>query len=359
MKRSAVYIVYSNLLLGGIPTKIIDIANAFRSSKTTVYIVLQKGAPQDLRSSITNKHVHIIDSPSQNPVIFMFWIWMRLLSDRPSSVLAFVSSYALPVLLIKTLFLHAMRVVVSEDHYTQTMLQSMRFPALQRIGIQYLYPKADSIIVPTHEIKQQLQSFFARPLSQITVIRNWTRFSAPVKPLKQTIDIVHIGRLVPSKNPMRIVQCMHAYCTKYNRHARCMLIGDGSEYTRLDRYIAKHHIQKNIKLHHAVVDVASYLRRSKVLLFMPDEKTEGFPLIILEAMRCGAVVMTNAFAGVYETIHDGVNGCIVKRTSVFPSAIDCILNNGTMRHMITEHAQRTIAQFHSVKNISEYMKVIL
>ena len=151
---------------------------------------------------------------------------------------------------------------------------------------------------------------------------------------------------------------MHAYCKKYDRHARCMIIGDGPEYIHIEQYIEAHHLQKNIVLHHAVVDVASYLRSSKIFLFMPDEKTEGFPIVLLEAMACGAIVVTQPFVGVQETIVDRCNGFVVHASS-FVSIIHMIVNDRHLQQRIKKQAQRTIVLNHTFHNSTEYITSLL
>src|SRR3990172_9177821 len=149
-------IVYSNLDPGGVPAKIIDIVNVMRVKKpdTPIVILLQKGHPGDLRSLIANPKVRIKDFPYPYPAgrrfFFILWLWLFILTQKPATVLAFISPYALPVLAAKFLFFwQKLDVTVSEDHYTQTLLNRMAYPHIQRWGIRLFYPLAGVVIVPT------------------------------------------------------------------------------------------------------------------------------------------------------------------------------------------------------------------
>jgi len=356
-----VTILYSNLNIGGIPTKIIDIVN--RLGKThphiPIHILLQKGNPHDLRTLIKNPRATVIDLPVSlsfgRSFLYMLWAWWRLIRTKSSVVLAFISPYALPALAAKQLlFWRRIRVIVSEDHYTENVLKTMRAPWLQRIGIQTLYPHADAVIAPTRTIQQQLSRLFRIPTKRILVIHNWTRLVGKKLAVhKRTWDIVHVGRLVTSKNPMQVLLHMEHYVKKYPK-SRCAIVGEGEEQKRLTRYIKTHGLAEHITLHPAALDVSAYLSRAKLFLFIPETKMEGFPIVLLEAMASGAIVVTRFFSGVDEIIDNGHTG-IVSRGTISTS----LLRKTSTRADIRDSALRFVKTHCSANNIDRYISTLI
>ena len=354
---SLILIAYSNLNIGGIPTKIIDIVNLMATERpdASVLILLQKGGINDQRILITNPNAYVLDLPFSpkwgRRIAYVFWVWWHIVSNRPQAILTFVSPYAIPVLLAKKLFFwRTFRVIVSEDHYTQTVIKNMSAPWAQRLGIIHLYPIADDLVVPTIAVKNQLVRLSGINASRITVIKNWTKLADAMLPsYSRTWDIVHIGRLVASKNPLRVVKTMERYVRAYP-DARCAIVGEGPEKTIIEAYLHKKRLVNNIFLMPATMDASAYLLRSKLFLFLPENDAEGFPLVLLEAMACGAIVVTLPFRGVVETIPSASVGVVThSATSVqtLHSALKSRLIRATARSVVRKH--------HSMHNASLYI----
>lgn len=360
--KKYILIPYANLRIGGVPTKIIDIVNALETihPNVAVRILLQNVRLRDQRSRIHNPNASIVDfsfpfSFGRRPA-YILWLWWNILSLRPVSILAFLSPYALPSLLAKRLFffLH-MRVIVSEDHYTQTMLNRMAAPFLQRIAIRVLYPQADVIITPTKSLMNQLGRLCLLPAHKTRVVFNWTKYSGvPLSTANRQWDMVHIGRLVASKHPYRIAQIMQQF-VKTNPTARCVIVGEGEEMPHIKRFIFKNNLTKQIQLCPSTTDVSSYLLQSKIFIFLPEEDTEGFPLVLLEAMACGAIVITGPFNGADEVLTDGQNAFIVPASSITPKFI----HKATKVSLtIQKNAHRFVMKQSSLKNMYQYVSAL-
>jgi len=357
-----IIIAYSNLDIGGIPTKIVDIANEMGkfNPEISVSVLLQKGKTGDLRSLIRNPNARVVDLPYPfafgRSVAYVFWLWWWILTHKPSSILAFISPYALPVLLAKRAFFwKKFRVVVSEDHYTETVLGRMAIPWLQRLGIRLLYPHADAIITPTEAVKTQLVRISPGSQLRITVVPNWTRFAdRPLPKTKRIFDIIHIGRLARSKNVMQVIHIMEQYVRKYPI-ARCAVVGDGPERKNIERYIHDNRLKNNIALCPATSNVYPYLSKAKTFLFLPEPATEGFPITLLEAMACGAVAITVRFSGVDEVITHAVNGLIC--TSALPDATIRSLKASQLTSIRTR-AKRYVKTHHSLMRVKQYVSAM-
>ncbi len=356
-----IIIAYSNLDIGGIPTKIIDIVNEVGRfhPDVTVDVLLQKGGPHDLRSLIRNKRAVVCVVPypfaTGRSVAYIIWLWWWVITHNPFAILAFISPYALPALLAKKLFFwRKLRVILSEDHYTQTMLSRMAAPWLQRIGIRMLYPSADAIIVPTHAIKRQLGRLCRLPYNKTIVVPNWTRYvDRPLQHTKRIWDIIHIGRLAPSKNPMRIIHIMERYISRHPK-ACCAIVGDGPERKNVENYIQRYHLTNHIRLYPATYDVYPYLSKAKTFIFLPEPKTEGFPIALLEAMACGAIVITTPFDGIRETITNYKTGIISSYQSVLKD-ID-VFSSVKKNYTIRRNAYQYVLTACSKSNVVGYIQ---
>lgn len=357
-----IIIAYSNLDIGGIPTKIIDIVNELGvlHPGTEVDILLQKGNPRDQRSLIHNPRAHVHDAPFIIPfgrsIAYMIWLWWRIMTAGESTVLAFISPYALPVLLIKRIFGRPRGVIVSEDHYTETMLHRMAAPRLQRYGVKWLYPHADAVIAPTEAIKKQLIRLSPGVAGRVVVVRNWTRLAKmPMPKDKRIWDLIHIGRLAKSKHPMDVVKIMERH-VRTNPNATCVLVGEGSERRAVEAYIQKNRLDKRILVYSPSKNVASFLTKAKAFIFIPEKQTEGFPISLLEAMACGAIVITLPFEGAAETVTDGVTGLVASQRT-FPRKIRQTLQNGGALAM-RKRARTYIRTHHPLRNLTMYFDLL-
>ena len=360
--KKYILIPYANLNIGGVPTKIIDIVNVLETTHPdiTIRILLQKGHHDDQRVRIQNPRACVIDFwfplPFGRKPAYILWLWCNIFLFRPTAVLAFLSPYALPILLAKKIFFWLpFRVVVSEDHYTRTMLKRMVAPKLQQVAIRLLYPYADAVIIPTRAIEQQLRLLCRLPADKTRVIYNWTTLAdTPLSKTKRIWDIIHIGRLVQSKNPYRIVSLMSQY-VKAHPNTSCAIVGEGEEAPRIKRFINQHRLGKHIILYPATSDVSMYLRQAKIFVFLPEAQTEGFPMVLLEAMACGAVVVTEQFNGVKEILTDGQSGFVVPTSTVTPSFIyRAVKNYGD----IQKYARAFVKKNCSPQNIRQYISAL-
>lgn len=362
MMKPGVFIVYSNLSPGGIPTKIIDIAQLIVRSDTSmhVHIFLRRGSINDRRSQLRSPRIRI---HTLHPILgrisalmFIPWIWSWILLIRPQSILTFISPYALPILAAKFLFrLLTFTVVVSEDHFTETMTTTMLFPKIQQSGIRTLYRTADTIITPTAAVRSQLIRMGSVPNSSIKVVPNWTRLShIQIPPGQRRWDVIFFGRLVASKNPLRAVALFNQLRFRLPT-IRCLIVGEGPESTRLSQAISSYHLQSTVTTMPFTDRIDRFLLSSKAGVFLPERQIEGFPIAMLEAMACGAIVISLPFDGAREVIRSGINGYICSSDTNMLEILAGVIKGGDGIAKIRRSALDTVRKNHTLENARTYI----
>jgi glycosyltransferase involved in cell wall biosynthesis len=362
-QKRPLFIVYSNLDIGGIPTKIIDIVNTMGITKSSIpiYILLQKGNRNDLRSLIHNQNAQVIDFkfPFKNGkrLFYIFWVWYFIIIKNPSCILAFISPYAIPVLTAKILyFWKKLHIVISEDHYTETIIRDMAYPKLNYLGVRYLYPFSNVVIVPAKSIKKQLLRISNISDTKIISIPNWTRHAnSQINRSYRKYVIAHLGRLAKTKNPMHVLKIMDQFVHEIDSSSKCAIVGDGPIFPEMEKYIINRHLQNNIELLHGKSDVSEILSQAKVLLFIPELKTESYPIIILDAMACGTVVITKKFEGYQEMLKDNENCFICESDKEIISCLKQIINNRSDTNKIITNAKEGIQTHNTIRNADRYI----
>lgn len=105
-------------------------------------------------------------------------------------------------------------------------------------------------------------------------------------------------------------------------------------------------------------DVASLMKSHSLLVL--SSRSEGFGMVIIEAMACGCPVVSYALSGPCEIIENGTNGILVENQNVdkLAESIVSLYNNKEMQKIIGENALGTVEKY-SLKNIVDKWEKIL
>lgn len=357
-------IVYSNLGLGGVPKKIISIVRqyAILAPSNSILLLLQKRSvfsyalPANIGLTV---QYHESSGAHRSFFSFIVQIFRVMLYNKPPVVLTFISSYALPVILCRLLlFWRPIKIIVGEDHMTSTMTGTMKFPWAQRLGVRLLYRYATIILVPARAIKYDLIEHSSVPKEKIEIVPNWTTVPNSYSRGQRPVDIIFAGRFDKTKNLPLFLDVVAAIKSRYN-NLRVVLLGDGPETSTLRSLIAKMHLHETVTVLAPTTDIRKYLLRTKVLLFTSGD-TEGMPLIVLEAMAHGCVVVSSRFRGAKEILHHNTTGYVLASPDNMKRTVLRLLMNGQLRSSIAASAHSFVVMHHGTQvRCTEYVKNLI
>jgi len=132
-----------------------------------------------------------------------------------------------------------------------------------------------------------------------------TERTAP--PEQRRFGLLAVGRLHPVKNyPFLIEAC--ATLRDAETDFLCWIAGDGPERTALERLIRELRLQDQVLLlgHVPRPELAAYYRYADLVVM--TSRSEGLPVVLMEAMAHGLLVLAPAMTGIPELIEHRRNG---------------------------------------------------
>ncbi len=130
---------------------------------------------------------------------------------------------------------------------------------------------------------------------------------------EKAFDFIFVGRLVREKNLIFLLEVFEEYRNSINSESNLIIIGDGYENTRIREHILEHGLEHSIELKGSVShdSICEYYEKSRVLLLFSI--TEGFPTVILEALRFGVPCVVSDVGSNSDIIHNGINGYVFSK----------------------------------------------
>ncbi len=125
------------------------------------------------------------------------------------------------------------------------------------------------------------------------------------------VRLVMVARMDPQKDQPTLLRAL-AQLQEYEWGLE--LIGDGGNLRRVEDLASKLGIRSRIEFLGQRTDVEQILAKAQISLLVTN--WEGFPIVILEAMRAGLPVVTTSAGGSEEAVVDGETGYLVPRGSV-------------------------------------------
>lgn len=178
----------------------------------------------------------------------------------------------------------------------------------------------------------------------------------------QVPTLIAIGRFVKKKGLGCLLSAFGEVIKECSSDVHLVLVGDGSERRRLEDYVKKLDIEKNVSFAGWLNHEQTLLKLSQsALLVVPsvvsdDKDRDGIPNVILEAFMLKVPVIASGLESIKEAVVDGHSGLLVEPGNILQlkNAIVQLLKDQSLRRRIVENAwENCNKQFNSLTNIEK------
>jgi len=134
---------------------------------------------------------------------------------------------------------------------------------------------------------------------------------------------------------------------------KLIILGEGKERKNLEKLIDKLDLKKQVLLYGKVDNPFIYMKYAT--FFVLSSRSEGFPIVIIEALACGTpVIATNCETGPSEIIENGKNGLLVPVEDVesLKMAMDKLFYDKELHIKLKTNTRRSVKKY-DIKNIAQ------
>lgn len=308
-------------LAGGIGRNIVNLSEAFAAKGLDVHVLLES-MDGPLMSDLTSRAT-VYPMATTHPVAGVLPLAWRLFRLGPGSVLAPNHRLALVALRARLLLPTSRRPrVFANVHntYSQKYLRLSRPKRERRTEkLRRHYPGLDGIICVSAGVRADLASVTGIPEDRMTVIYNPVVTDRLLLQAREPVDhpwfgagqppvILSVGRLVASKDFAGLMAAFEI--VRATAPCRLVIVGDGPLRRDLEDRRQASRFADEVALIGNDNNPFRYMRRAG--LFVLSSRYEGFGNVLVEALACGApVVSTDCPHGPREILLDGRLGPLV------------------------------------------------
>lgn len=271
--------------------------------------------------SLVPPDVRLIDLHSRRSLTSLPGLARYLRRERPDALLAAMGTSNLIALGARTLARFRGRVVLSVHinlsvHYKNAEGVAGRlFPLLFR----WLYPTADAIVAVSEEAALDLRQAFRLPPDRVRMIYNPVVSPGLLLKMAEPVEhswfapgqppvVLSVGRLCPQKDYLTLIRAFAR--VQAQTSARLVILGEGPDRAALEAAVIELGLTDAVSLPGFVLNPYAYMARSAT--FALSSRWEGLPTVLIEALACGArVVSTDCPSGPREILRDGLYGTLV------------------------------------------------
>jgi glycosyltransferase involved in cell wall biosynthesis len=265
--------------------------------------------------------VRVVDLKARRVLIALPGLVRYLRQQAPHAMLSALPHANVVSVWARSLAKVATRLVLSE--HTTASLSADHAPQLRArllpIFMRRAYRRADAIVAVSEGAADDLAALVGLERSRITRIYNpvvtprlFTLATEPVQHpwfgSNEPPVILGTGRLTAAKDFETLIRAF--FIVRQRRTARLMILGEGDQRSHLEALIEKLGIGADVTLPGFVSNPYKYMRRSA--MFLLSSRWEGFGNVLVEAMACGApVISTDCPGGPAEILEGGRHGRLV------------------------------------------------
>lgn len=346
MKKKKIFFVLPSLTAGGAERVISTLANGLNTkynihiitlSKSEIFYTLHKDVNilYCIENIIPSKN--IFDSIKLN-YLLLKKILFYLKQEKPDIVISFMTSSNI-LTTIATMIIN-IPCIISERNFPITN----RIPKARRYLRQWLYKKADFLVVQTEEIKAYFSSIITQ--EKIVILPNpiakELTESRNSNSIKENI-ILNVGSLTNQKAQDILIK---AFANIDNDNWRLLIIGEGEKRKEYETLISSLKLDDKVILHGLTKDISLYYNSATVFAF--TSLFEGFPNALIEAMHFGLpCISTDCPTGPSKLIRNGENGFLIpiNDQGKLENCLTKLISDKNLQHTFGENAIVTTKQF--------------
>ena len=161
-----------------------------------------------------------------------------------------------------------------------------------------------------------------------------------------------VGRLSHEKGPDLFLDALIPLCQQYPQLDAVML-GDGPERESLQARIDEAGLQARITLPGYQTDMRAWWQQLDALVI--SSRTEGTPMILLEAMQAGVPVVAFGVGGIPDVLQDRHNGLLAAPTdsAALARQIGALLDDPALAGELIDNARQTQRDRYDLKALAE------
>ena len=288
---------------------------AHRGHEVNVITSLDKGLPQ--RSCEFGFYIHRIRLYRIRFVgIILFWLRILLTIKTINPDIIHVQG----ITLIGTLAVIT-NILFKKPYIVYARGSDIYLPwKYKKIMIKHIFNRAAAIVTLTYDLKRTVKEMYGK---DALVIPNGVDFDKYIN-LKDR-DLVRskmgistasnvllfVGTLKPIKGVRYLIKAMNTV-HQSNEDIKLLIVGDGEEKEYLEHLTKKLNLNEVISFIGSVpnVKVPDYMYSADILV--QPSISEGFPVVILEAMALGLPIITTNVTGLPEIVGNLRNGLLVE-----------------------------------------------
>jgi glycosyltransferase involved in cell wall biosynthesis len=220
---------------------------------------------------------------------------------------------------------------------------------------------ADTAIALTNDMKRVMQDIYDRDIAVVPNGINIAELSDDPGRKDGAVHggrILFAGRLTPVKGVQYLIRAMKRVHDTIP-DARLIIIGDGRERGMLEALSIELGIQKYVQFGGKVPHekVLSFMHQADV--FVLPSLSEGFPMVIIEAMACGLPIVASRVGGMPEIITNNTNGYLVeaKDSETIADNIILLLQDEKLRKTISDNNKQLVRKYTWENVITELEKI--
>lgn len=355
----------SRFEIGGLERVQLYLASGLAEHDMAVSLVTRKIEPKARALLKPETPLHVLTG---NTYTFIGKLFFWLKKNNPEVIITSANDIGVLTLLLRRAFYRNSKII-----WTQHL--SISGPLHHAKGLQHiklllllwlmrrLIKKSDAIIAVSHGVADDMKNLIHQDLPIEVIWNPVVDYDFEQKsnesidwpwPDKNIPTVIFVGRLAEIKRLDLLLQAFHQ-CIQ-NSAARLLIVGDGSEKEMIHDFVKKLHLNDVCKLVGHQDNPLPWIQQSDLLVLCSD--SEGFGLVLVEAMACGTQVLaTDCPDGPAELLDQGRFGCLVPMNNA--AALAAAMQNSLENPSVSKSELKARATEFSVeKAVVQYLKLI-